>query len=72
MMKLQGSLTIEASMIIPLVLFVFVLAIQGEIRLHEETREIAIAISCREKPNVLKGFYQSTLVEELIHGENED
>lgn len=72
MVKVRGSLTVEAAMIVPLVLTVFMLAIRGGVTLYEETKELTIEIKQEESPEVLKHFYRWQMVEDLMDGEDKD
>lgn len=71
-MKVHGSLTVEAAMIVPLVLTVFMLAVKGGVALYEETKELTTEIKQEESPEVLKHFYRWQMVEDLMDGEVKD
>lgn len=72
MLKVCGSFTVEAAIIVPMVLTVFVLAIRGGVALYGETKELAVEIKQEESPEVLKHFYRWQMVEDLMDGEDKD
>lgn len=55
--KVKGSLTIEAAVIVPLVLFVFVLAMESGLSMYTECRDTAVSIRDEEKYDTVKLFY---------------
>lgn len=68
--KLSGSLTVEAAMILPLLLWVFGIAMSSGIQMYAECTDTAAAIL--EEPNldVVKVFYRSQEIEDIIGNEN--
>lgn len=70
MKKVNAGLTVEASLIFPLILLVFVLAISGGIQMYEECRDEAAAIGAEGDFDTIKWFYKWQGVGEII--ENED
>ncbi len=70
MKKVNASLTVEASLIFPLILLVFVLAMSGGIQMYEECRDEAAAIGAEGDFDTIKWFYKWQGVGEII--ENED
>ena len=70
MKKVNASLTVEASLIFPLILLVFVLAMSGGIQMYEECRDEAAAIGAEMDFDTIKWFYKWQGVGEII--ENED
>jgi hypothetical protein len=72
MLKLRGSLTIEASIIVPMVLAVFAMAMRGGINLYQETRDTAVTIAAKESPDILKRFYEWNMLEGLADEQKED
>ncbi|MBO5068951.1 MAG: pilus assembly protein [Roseburia sp.] len=70
MKKVNGSLTIEAAMILPLVLMLFAMAMNGGIRLYQECRDTAISIREEEEIDVITMFYNWEMLEGVRKDEN--
>jgi hypothetical protein len=69
MLRMRGSLTVEAAIILPVVLAVFTVAIKSGIDLYEETRDRAVAVTETGSPDILKRFYQWKMLEGLVDEE---
>lgn len=70
MKEVRGSLTIEAALMIPLALLLFMMAMNGGIQLYQECRDTAISISEEEKMDVINMFYNWKMLEDV--GKDED
>lgn len=66
----EGSLTVEAALIFPIVFALFVLTMQTGIKLYGETRETAELIMEEDKTETLKLFYRCSLLGEWITNED--
>ncbi len=64
MRSVKGSLTVEASLIFPLILMVFMLAISTGVGLYEECRETGEQIS-QEEFDAVRWFYRCKEMGEL-------
>lgn len=64
MRKVKGSLTVEASLIFPLILAVFVLAMSAGFQLYRECLETGKQIS-QEEFDTIKWFYRCKEMGEL-------
>ena len=69
MKKANGSLTIEAALILPILLMLFALAMDGGIRLYQECQNTAISVREEEEIDIINMFYNWEMVEDL---KNED
>lgn len=65
MKRMKGSLTIEAALIFPIILFVFILAIQTGITMYTECRDTAIAIKGETDLEIVDTFYRFKKAGEL-------
>lgn len=65
-MKVQGSLTIEAALIIPLVLLVFGLAMSSGIILYTECRDTAAGIREEKEFDAVETFYRWQGIGDII------
>lgn len=63
---LQGSLTIEAAVIVPMLLMVFALAMNSGLVMYEECRETAVAIMEEPEADTVKLFYRWKEAGELL------
>lgn len=63
----RGSYTIEASLIMPFLLFMIVATIKIAINYHEEIKEVAKEEVVEEIP-IVKMFYYTEFAEEWIKG----
>lgn len=68
--KFEGSLTVEAAIIFPLVLMLFVSAINGGIGLYQVVSELSVKIESDEKIDTVKIFYRFKMLGELFDNEN--
>lgn len=66
MKKVEGSFTIEAALIMPLVLFVFTIAIHAAILLWEETKETALEITAAEQQDAIEVIYHLELLKNML------
>lgn len=66
MKKYRGSFTIEAALVLPLVLSCFCIAIGTAVSLHNEIC-VQIQEQAEKEPlNIVKGMYRRTYVKELL------
>lgn len=65
MRKQKGSLTVEAALIVPLVLTVFALTVNAGISLYTECREMAAAAMAREDVDAAQLFYARERVKDI-------
>lgn len=70
MKKVSGSLTIEAALIIPLVLMLFMLAMNEGIQLYQECRDTAVSIREEEEMGVINMFYNWKMLEDIVKDED--
>lgn len=68
--KVRGSLTVEAAVVVPLVLFVFALAMQSGLSMYTECRDTAVLIQEERKPDVVKMFYRWREAGEFLGNED--
>lgn len=66
----EGSLTIEAALIFPLVLALFALTMESGMELYRESRETAALIMEEEEPDTVKTFYKWKILGEWKTDEN--
>lgn len=66
----NGSLTVEASIYIPMLLFLYLFVMRAGMELYTETREMAVQIQAEERVDVLKLFYRKEGVEDLLENGN--
>lgn len=69
-MKREGSLTIEAALIFPVVLFTFALVLHTGIDMHMELRETAYAIMEETDLDTVPMFYRWKKAGELVTDED--
>lgn len=62
----NGALTVEASIYIPMLLFLYLFVMRTGMELYTETREMAVQIQTEETVDVLKLFYRKEGVEDLL------
>lgn len=67
---MKGSLTVEAAVILPLLLFLFGIAMQGGIDLYKEVKNTSVLIEQEEKINTVKSFYQWKMLGDMTTNEN--
>ncbi|MBD5555532.1 MAG: hypothetical protein HDQ95_09400 [Roseburia sp.] len=65
MRKQKGSLTVEAALIVPLVLTVFALAVNAGISLYTECREMAAEAMVKEDIDAAELFYAKERVKDI-------
>lgn len=70
MRKRNGSLTVEAAIIFPLVIAVFIIAVNGGISLNQDVRETVAGIEDKEDINTVKMFYRWKVLGELLGDED--
>lgn len=72
MKTLRGSFSVEAAIIMPLVLSVIVIAITSAVSLHEETKEIAEQVVAGERWDPVEMMYDLDLLKSILgeKGEN--
>ena len=66
MKECQGSFTIEAAFITPLLLFCICLAIELGISLHNEVKILALSQMDHKPLDLVSAMYRRELVEELL------
>ena len=66
MKRVRASMTVEASLILPLVLFMFGLVMQTGIAMYEECRDTAVAIQEESDVEIVETFYHWKKVGEWI------
>ena len=66
MKRVRASMTVEASLILPLVLFLFGLVMQMGIAMYEESRDTAAAIQEESDIEIVETFYRWKKVGEWI------
>ncbi len=64
---MRGSLTVEAAIIVPMLLMVFALAMEGALTMYDECRETAALIMEEPKPDTVKLFYRYKAAGELLN-----
>lgn len=57
MKKVKGSLTVEAAIMIPLLLFLIVTAINGGVELYLECQNMVTELESEEKTDAVRLFY---------------
>lgn len=67
---MKGSLTVEASVILPLLLFLLGMAMRGGIELYKEVKETSVLIEQEEQMNTVKSFYQWKILGDIVKYEN--
>lgn len=66
----NGSLTVEASIYFPILLFLYLFVMQAGMNLYMETTEMAIQIQAKEQVDVKKLFFEKEDLGELLeHGD---
>lgn len=70
MKKVKGSLTVEAAVIIPLLLFLIVAAIDGGVELYLECRNMATKLESEEKTDVVQLLYLCDGIGDMIEDGN--
>lgn len=66
MNKVKGSLTVEAAIVIPLLLFLIVAAIDGGVELYLACRNTVIALEEEEKTDTVRLFYLCNGIGDMI------
>lgn len=66
MRKYNGSFTVEAALVLPLVLSCFCIAIGAAVSLHHEIYMQIQEHEQKEPLNIIKGMYRKTYAEELL------
>jgi hypothetical protein len=67
---MRGVITVEASLVMPIVLSVFVLAMYAGISLYASVRDTARAIVREQSADIVNEFYQYKGLEGLLQGED--
>lgn len=70
MKKLNASLTIEAALVVPMVIFLFAITMQTGLRLYTESKDLALAIAQEEDFDAVEMFYRLEVLGEIIGNEN--
>lgn len=70
MRRVEGSLTVEAALILPLVLFLFVSIICTGIALYEEYGDAVVSVMEEEEWDAVKNFYIWNKIGEITGDEN--
>ena len=55
--KIEGSMTVEAALIIPLVLVMFAMTMTTGLQMYEECRETAVELGAGQDLNIIQKFY---------------
>lgn len=66
MKKVRGSLTVEAAMVIPLLLFLIVMAIDSGVQLYLECQDTIMALESEEEQNTIRLFYLYNGIGDMI------
>lgn len=66
MKKVRGSLTVEAAIVIPLVLFLVVFAIDGGVELYLECHNTVMSLEAEEKVDTVRLFYVCNGIGDMI------
>lgn len=66
MMKGQGSFTIEAAIIMPILLFIILATICIAVDLYQETMELVAKIYCKEQFDLITAMYHIDSIKNLI------
>lgn len=66
MMRRKGSFTIEAAIIIPLLLMLIVIVVSIAVDLYQETAELAEEIGEKERMSLITAMYHIDSIKELI------
>lgn len=70
MKRMRASITVEAAIIVPLVLFVFGLSMRSGIQLYLEFKDTVFEIMEDETMDAIQKFYQLNMLGDI--GEDED
>ena len=70
MKKVNGSLTVEAALILPMMFLVIGLAMDGGLQLYRECCKTVAAVSEEEDFEVVQLFYHWKAVEDLVKDGN--
>lgn len=70
MKRMRASITVEAAIIVPLVLFVFGLSMRSGIQLYLEFKDTVFEIMEDETMDAVQRFYQLNMLGDI--GEDED
>ncbi len=70
MTKVRGSLTIEAAIILPLVLLLFGAAMDGGIQMYTECRDTAVSIAEEKEIDTVKLFYRFKALGDITGNED--
>lgn len=68
--RLTAGLTVEAAVIVPLLLFLFGMAMRCGIQLYTECRDTAVVVQNEQKLEIVQEFYFWQGIEEI--GRDED
>ncbi len=66
MKKINGSLTVEAALMIPLLLFLIVIAIESGVEMYLECQHTVTALEAEEKPHTVRLFYLCNGIGDMI------
>lgn len=70
MRRVKGSFTVEAALVLPMILMVFVLAMSGGIRLCKECVDEVVQIRQEKEFDAVQWFYRCKQIGEVIENEN--
>lgn len=65
MKSVRGSLTVEASIMIPMLLFLLAGAIRISVEMYLECRDMVVALEAEEEPDTLQLFYLRSGIEDI-------
>lgn len=68
--KLNASLTIEAALVVPMVIFLFAMTMQAGLTLYTESKDLALAVAQEEDFDAVEMFYRLEVLGEIIGNEN--
>lgn len=66
MKKIKGSLTVEAAIMIPLLLFLIVAAIDGGVELYLECRNTVTALEEEKTTDTVRLFYLCNAIGDMV------
>lgn len=64
--KIQGSFSIEAAIIFPMLMFLFAITIQCGIQMYTECRDMAIGIQKEEELDIVAMFYRYQRIGDML------
>lgn len=64
--KIQGSFSIEAAIIVPMLVFLFVITINCGIQMYTECRDMAIGIQKEEELDIVTLFYRYQRIGDMV------